>query len=128
MSSATGRCNPCDIGFYKNTDSNEDACMPCPENYTTFTTGAALLSSCVLVQPPPDTDVSPELPSNTSTGTSNSSVVSALQLNMSVAGITDVACLPTLVGFSALSSSYFRTPHNPTSLYAKTQLGWGVGG
>ncbi|CAE7249789.1 Svep1, partial [Symbiodinium natans] len=90
MSSATGRCNPCDIGFYKNTDSNEDACMPCPENYTTFTTGAALLSSCVLVQPPPDTDVSPELPSNTSTGTSNSSVVSALQLNMSVAGITDV--------------------------------------
>jgi hypothetical protein len=43
---ATGECHPCDFGFYKNVTGSHEMCYPCPENYTTRSTGKTSIKDC----------------------------------------------------------------------------------
>jgi hypothetical protein len=39
-------CRPCDFGTFKTAENAFELCEPCPENFTTQTTGSQFLEDC----------------------------------------------------------------------------------
>ena len=55
LNNTTEACEPCPVGFYKNVSANDTGfsetdrfrCKMCPENKTTYDTGASSVQQCI---------------------------------------------------------------------------------
>ncbi|OAF69912.1 hypothetical protein A3Q56_02275 [Intoshia linei] len=49
LEESDGRCQQCNLGFYKDNKGIGEMCIPCPNNYTTKSTGSVSESDCSLL-------------------------------------------------------------------------------